>query len=874
MATLGDTSEPTNTAEAWSAAENNFAMLLTMPAGGPWLITHVAVWAAGYLSSTLATNVLWHASGSVLNQSAEYSMAQGTFSPSGSNLHNKALLSGGTVVSGGQQVYVGFSIPANEAAFFGRRATGSHFEDDDVYVANIAGGSNHNVGAMGAYLTYESANAVPNAPTLNSPIGGTIVASQTPTLNFTPSDPNGDAHVYYEYQVDNNSDFSSPLEYLQVGPGSFTNGVAINDPVDATLSRGTTYYWRARTHDGTGWGPWSAGQSFKIGSLPDGVLTAPGSAQAAELYFTAGSAGNPKIKARWTFSCPDGHAQDRAIIRIYADTAGSPGSLLNTDTYNGSGTSFDTTYAVTEGTYYHVSVEVRCTLQLSDAESTKHRCRTRWARGSYYFDSGSTPLTLSAAADVLSAGNQTIVIEYATTGSSSEPSTWYSTVAAAGKNRFFWHRVTMFAWGSSPTTPTVRSLTWTYSANALTLDHWNMASGASVDEGTFVYGTQSLKHLTNGAEQISWQNFAVNQNTEIILQIRVKTQGDPNAEIRIMDSGGGTTLVQRDVPADTDWMTYVTVPYNTAAASTLRCALVTNAANGAASAWFDAGKAEQSTVATPWQPGFIGAVKMDAGGLIIDGQRGGIFRLKSIFGGTTISLGDEGLETVAVSPTTYIWKSRDDGDTTDRFIIDTGGQMEWGGGSSARDVRLDRAAANTLRIASGDMLRFGSSALPSTAAADDLYYLTDVGSMVVYDGTRWLGLPRRSLAFGSDLLNGVVPLTVTGNIGYALMPDVELASDWWLASWSLAIHVNAGQALGSSHKWTVNLASGDSGAGITSYVKDSGTLGVWTYVTVSIAALLSSFDANSKLVYINATKTGTPAGLWVVGHLNCYPVYT
>jgi len=95
-------------------------------------------------------------------------------------------------------------------------------------------------------LTYTT-NTAPNAPTLNSPIGGAIVASQTPTLNFTPSDPEGDTHTYYTYQVDDNSDFSSPVESTEVGPGSFTNGVAVNRVVTSTLSRGTTYYWRVKT---------------------------------------------------------------------------------------------------------------------------------------------------------------------------------------------------------------------------------------------------------------------------------------------------------------------------------------------------------------------------------------------------------------------------------------------------------------------------------------------------------------------------------------------------------------------------------------------------------------------------------------------------
>jgi hypothetical protein len=50
-------------------------------------------------------------------------------------------------------------------------------------------------------------------------------------------------------------------------------------------------------------------------------------------------------------------------------------------------------------------------------------------------------------------------------------------------------------------------------------------------------------------------------------------------------------------------------------------------------AWFDAVKLEESTVATPWSPGTVGASIVDAGGVQIDGTRGGLFRYRGRGGG-------------------------------------------------------------------------------------------------------------------------------------------------------------------------------------------------------------------------------------------------
>lgn len=47
-------------------------------------------------------------------------------------------------------------------------------------------------------------------------------------------------------------------------------------------------------------------------------------------------------------------------------------------------------------------------------------------------------------------------------------------------------------------------------------------------------------------------------------------------------------------------------------------------------------------------------------------------------------------------------------DTVDRFAITANGDLQWGSGAAAADINLARAAANVIRLASGDTLRFAT----------------------------------------------------------------------------------------------------------------------------------------------------------------------
>jgi hypothetical protein len=878
---LGSSSKPTYGQEWFgSGASNQHAVKLTMPAGGPWNIVRLGIWAAGKSATPTGYLCCWADSSSpssLLRASSGFTLASRSFGLGQSDNYERDITA--VLINGGSSVWVGFARTDTVAAQFGYNNDGvTHRDDQDASEPiTMTGFSNHAVGSIGAYLYYQIANSLPTAPTLNSPISGAIVASQTPTLNFTPQDPDGDAHTKYTYQVDDNADFSSPVENTEV-VGSLTDNVAVNRVVVSSLTRGTTYYWRVQTADAVGYGAWSAGASFQIAALPTATVTSPGNAQTAELWFSPGGSGNPKLRSRWSFSCPDGHSQASAIIKLYADSGGSPGSLLNTDNYTGTSVIFDTTYAVVENTKYHVSVQPTCSLAVQGAESAKNITRTRWSRASYYFDGGAAPSTLAVATDMTVGAGQEIVMEYTATGSTAEPSTWYSDPAPAGLARYFWHRATMWAYGAAPTSPKLNSVTWSYSASALSVDFWTLATGAVIDTATFVYGTQSLKHATNGSPQKTYQSFAVTGNTDIILSGRVKTSGDPAAELRIEDAAG-TVLATVAIPASTDWARYSTPVINTGGATSLRLVLYTNASAGK-SAWFDAVKPEASTVVTPWTPGFVGtAVVLDAGGVQIDAQAGGVARLKGSTGGSRdlVELAAHGLkfggDTELYSPAVGKIVIASPADAS-ALILGLG---------ATQDVYLRRSAAKTLTLDSdgagtaltkfsvpGALEVHGGTSFPASPADGDAFWMkadTYWGWAYYYAAAaKWISPPFSIPLYTSG--EGAMPLAANATISRVAHPTVLI--DAIMIRYFRFNYYNNGTNDASNY-WTFVLKSRDGNTYTTRgtiATNGSGAGGSWQQLNVDCAVLFAGADG----LEVTATKTGAPGPCYWAASVDAYLV--
>lgn len=123
-------------------------------------------------------------------------------------------------------------------------------------------------GAEGAWSDFTnftpSTNQIPVAALL-SPIGNATVGTLTPTLQFSYSDPDGDAQTGYQVQVRRYSDqviFWDPGQ----GAGTVTSVVYAGTP----LVGGTRYEWRARVQDSKGaWSNYSGWESFTPQAAPN-----------------------------------------------------------------------------------------------------------------------------------------------------------------------------------------------------------------------------------------------------------------------------------------------------------------------------------------------------------------------------------------------------------------------------------------------------------------------------------------------------------------------------------------------------------------------------------------------------------------------------
>jgi hypothetical protein len=626
MTLLGDNTENDAFQEQFGLnVTNQIVTGITLPAGGPWRVYRIGTFLAGVGSDASAKLILMSAGGTLLRSSSTFTSAGRPFGLGQNNSHEMDITD--YEVAGGTTLFVGFWRHPSDTVQHGYDSGGTHIHDTAGSAPESLGAWTSHAGKPAAWLYYELANTAPNAPTIDEPDQNEVVTDQTPVIDWTYSDPDGGSQNAYEVEIDNNSDFSS----LVVNTGKVTSGTT-SYTVGTTLTRGTTYYVRVRTWDSAGLvSAWSSTRTFKIAGTPTGTVTSPGTDTTAPLYYTAGSDTTPKLKPVWTFSCPNGGTQTSASVKVY-DAAGT--SLLHTHAHSGSAlTASVSGFTPTNGTKYQIAVIVTCSHGVASAESGKKRCQVRWGRASYRGDLGAAPLTLSAVVSSTTNSGQ-VIMEYASSAATTpEPTDWKATIAEVTKQRYVWHRVTLLPQvAASPTSPALNSVVFSFSNNVLNPDNWNMSVVGSIDTGTFVYGTQSLRHDNNGSAQGTSQVVTVVPNTDYIFSGRIKTQGAAVAGLRLRDAATGTDLAVIDADPDTDWTRYATPVWNSGEATSVTVMCRSAGASGT-TAWFDALKVEASTVVTPWTPGFLGqAVVLDAGGLQIDAAGGGVFRLRAADG--------------------------------------------------------------------------------------------------------------------------------------------------------------------------------------------------------------------------------------------------
>lgn len=267
MATLGTTTEPT-TSQEWFGLNttNHFAVLLTMPSGGPWEISSLGAWLAGQSESCNFKLCIWSSGGTLLASSATLTAASMGFAL-GNNANYESAV-GPIEVNGGAQVYVGFARDPADNVQFGTRS-GSRAQWYSSGWPSSFGAWSSVSGAIGAYINdYHDANTAPNAPTSLNPNGNEVVSLGTaPVCSGTRSDPDsGDYITAYQIIVyeDNGTTVIRDSGKISVSgsPTTFARTMALN---------GSHKYvkWKARTWDKKGAaGPYTSHQRFYVNSVP------------------------------------------------------------------------------------------------------------------------------------------------------------------------------------------------------------------------------------------------------------------------------------------------------------------------------------------------------------------------------------------------------------------------------------------------------------------------------------------------------------------------------------------------------------------------------------------------------------------------------
>lgn len=104
----------------------------------------------------------------------------------------------------------------------------------------------------------------PGAPTLVSPVGGAIVTSASPQLEFGPAtDPQGDT-LTYTVQVWDDPAMNTLVQELP----NVLQSLGATTVVNASgLAENTTFAWRVRASDGNAAGPWTSLETFFVNAV-------------------------------------------------------------------------------------------------------------------------------------------------------------------------------------------------------------------------------------------------------------------------------------------------------------------------------------------------------------------------------------------------------------------------------------------------------------------------------------------------------------------------------------------------------------------------------------------------------------------------------
>jgi hypothetical protein len=504
-------------------------------------------------------------------------------------------------------------------------------------------------------INYETVGP-PNPPNPTYPVGSPVIPETRPRFAWTHNPTGGDPQTDAEVTV------TGPGGPYVFHPALGSDQFA-DLPAGVNLTRGGSYTWSVRNADVSGFSAPSGTFPFSVKGNP--VVTI----DAVRRMEFGGTPGAPRLRVNWTV--------DQTQGRYRVQTAAP---VFDSGWQTGTATSYLlSAVALTDNVAVAVTVTVENTDAAPLAGSATRSFTPRYGLTTHRRDLITAPAAWLDA--TITPGSQpagaSLVPEF---GSDPAPnavpaSGWFSSLGSVPFARYLFWRTWFIP--SATAGPTLDKIIIT-SSNALApVDKWGtardvvgLAAPWSVDQAEAVYGTRSLRCDVTGAGPFKVYAFKVKlrANRTYILTGLMKSQGNSGAHFQLEDSsgnvllGGGMLVPPGTAVASpsltglglTDWYDaskrdtnrYKTPTYPAASDMDAYVVLVAGGAAGS-KAWFDAMKLEESTVATPWSPGAIGATVVDAGGVQIDGTRGGVFRYKGVLGATNpravVGGGDNGL---------------------------------------------------------------------------------------------------------------------------------------------------------------------------------------------------------------------------------------
>lgn len=251
------------------------------------------------------------------------------------------------------------------------------------------------------YSTIQSFNATPNTPTSlggAAYVDGSFGTDTTPDLSFTLSDSDGADTLKYQIQIDDSSDFGSPVvDYTSAlaaqgsrtftvgqaaGSGTYTTGSA-----NQTLSDGS-YYWRVRaTDNGNSTGSYATANSGSIAFKIDTTAPSAPSSVTSTDHTTSTWSNDPTISMSWTAATDTSGSGVAGYYYVFDTSASTIPTSSNSSTASTSVTSS----TLSSGVYYFHIRAFDNVGNLTSSGSTVHS-------GPYFIDTSgpTTPGTPTA----------------------------------------------------------------------------------------------------------------------------------------------------------------------------------------------------------------------------------------------------------------------------------------------------------------------------------------------------------------------------------------------------------------------------------------------------------------------------------------------